>query len=184
MSYIISMRKAMEWLSYLWTLLSAYFLFGAATVVCSDILLRRTYGTSLAGADELSGYALAGATAGALGYTLLKRRHIRIDVFYRMFSIRTRAFLDAAACISMVMVASLLLWAGGRELAESFSFGVVANTPWRTPIWIPQALWVLGLLMFFLSAVIASLETLAKMAAGDMPGAHELSGIPNSELEQ
>src|SRR5215510_7424244 len=70
----------------------------ASLIICVDITLRYTIAKTLGGADELSGYALAIASAWGFSAALLTRSHIRIDTVYvRVRAARVRALLDIAS---------------------------------------------------------------------------------------
>ena len=72
----------------------------AAIIIGVDIVLRYTVSRSIGGADELSGYALAIATAWGLSFALVHRAHIRIDSLYVVRR-------------SLAMDAHVLLWTVG-----------------------------------------------------------------------
>ena len=54
----------------------------ASVLICIDITMRYLCRWTLGGADELSGYALAIASAWGFSAALLSRSHIRIDTVY------------------------------------------------------------------------------------------------------
>ena len=54
----------------------------AAVTICIDIFLRYAFSLTVGGADDLSGYALAIASAWGFSAALLSRSHIRIDTLY------------------------------------------------------------------------------------------------------
>jgi TRAP-type C4-dicarboxylate transport system permease small subunit len=56
----------------------------ASILICLDVTLRYTISKTLGGADELSGYALAIASAWGFSAALLTRSHIRIDAYVRV----------------------------------------------------------------------------------------------------
>ena len=159
------------------TLATGYFLLAASLIVCLDILLRRLANISLTGADEISGYALAAASSGALAYTLFLQGHIRIDAVYRLLPLRGKAVMDIIAALAFVLIAVLVTYASTLEFLESATYHAVANTPWRTPLWIPQLLWLGGLYLFVAAAVVNTLEATARVILGDFAGAHAMAGL-------
>jgi len=183
MRKLSQIRATIEILSRYLTLVTGYILFAAGLLVCFDVIVRRLFNYSLAGADELSGYALAAATAGGLSYALFTQSHIRIDAIYRLLPLKTKAVLDVLAGLSFVLVAGLLAYMGTAEVIESATYHAVASTPWRTPLWIPQAMWALGLILFALAAIVTTLEAILKLMSGDAAGAHALTGISEGSIE-
>lgn len=183
MKKLSQIRAAIETLSRYLTLITGYMLFAAGLLVCFDVIVRRLFNYSLAGADELSGYALAAATAGAFSYALFTQSHIRIDALYRLLPLKTKAVMDVLAGLSFILVAGLLAYMGTAEAIESATYHAVASTPWRTPLWIPQSVWALGLILFALAAIVTTLEAILRLMSGDAAGAHALAGISEGAIE-
>lgn len=167
----------MDRLSLALTLVGGYALLAAAILVGVDVLLRRLAGTSVTGADELSGYALAIATSWALSYAFARKSHIRIDALYRLLPLRTKAVLDVLAAATMLLVAGLLIWQGAGEFLDSFAYRAVANTPFRTPLWIPQSLWLSGLCLFGAAVAATLCEAAIKLVEGDAAGVNAIGGM-------
>jgi TRAP-type C4-dicarboxylate transport system permease small subunit len=161
------------------TLLSGYVLLGAALLVSVDVLTRRLFNYSIAGADELSGYALAIATSFGLAYATIERSHIRMDVVYRLFPRSWQAVLDVVAVLALLAAGALFLEQGLFQFLESARFGVTANTPLRTPLWIPQAIWIVGLGLFVLVCLVVALTAIRRIVARDYSGASDIAGVPS-----
>lgn len=183
METLAATRRVVSRVSRALTLLGAYALLASAILICIDIVLRRFFAMSVAGSDELSGYALAIGTAWAFGFAFLTRSHIRIDILRQYGSGRTRACMDVFAALVLFLAAALLCYYGGRELAESIRYSTVANTPLRVPLWMPQSLWVSGLLLFAISTGVVAVEALLRLIAGDHEGVATIAGIPSDGRE-
>lgn len=183
MNGLSRISAALEAASRILTLVTGYMLLAAALLVCFDVIVRRVFNISLAGADELSGYALAAATSGALAYALFTQSHIRIDALYRLLPLKTQAIFDILSGLSFMLVAGLLAYMGVAETIESFTYHAVANTPWRTPLWIPQLAWSVGLVFFAVAAVITTLDSAVRLLHGDVAGAHAIAGISEGAVE-
>ena len=69
-------------------------LIAASVLIGIDVVIRKLFGLSIGGADELSGYALGIASAWAFAYGLLERAHVRIDSLYVTLPRWVRATLD------------------------------------------------------------------------------------------
>jgi TRAP-type C4-dicarboxylate transport system permease small subunit len=161
------------------TLAAAYVLLAASLLVCVEVFIRKAFGFSLGGADELSGYALAISTSIGCALAFFDRSHIRIDIVYRLLPVRARSALDLVSALSLAMVAALLVFYGGAEFWESFKFNAVANTPLRIPLWIPQGLWLAGFVVLLMATLLASLEGVLRFHRGDHQGVAALLGIPD-----
>jgi TRAP-type C4-dicarboxylate transport system permease small subunit len=119
----------------------------AAVLIGFDVLLRKFLETSIGGADELAGYALALGSAWALGAALLDRYHIRIDSLYTHFPRGLRMALDLVGLGMFIGFFGLVGWRGWAVVEQSWISASRSHTALATPTVIPQFLWVLGLAM-------------------------------------
>jgi TRAP-type C4-dicarboxylate transport system permease small subunit len=153
----------------------------SAFVVSLDVLLRKLLLVSLGGADELSGYAFAIGTAWALSFTLLQRANVRVDALYMHLPQAVRGALDLLAMMALGVFVGALTWQAWEVLNTSIAFEARATTPLQTPLWIPQALWLAGLLLFAFSWLPLFLRATAALLRGDRCGASRLIGAPSLE---
>jgi TRAP-type C4-dicarboxylate transport system permease small subunit len=153
----------------------------AAFLVGIEVLARKFLLLSLGGADELSGYAFAISTAWALSFTLLRRAHVRVDALYGQLPERLRAVLDIGGLVAMAWFAVLLAWHAGVLWQTSWDFAARATTPLQTPLWIPQGLWVLGLVLFVLVTCALLLRAALALLAGDIAGVRTIAGARTIE---
>ena len=120
----------------------------AAFLIGVDVVLRKFFGTSIGGADELAGYALAIATAWSLAAALLARAHIRIDSLYVLLPLRLRLLLDFLGLALFIGFFGLIARHGWNVLLQSWSSGSRSQSALQIPTVIPQAIWILGLALF------------------------------------
>jgi TRAP-type mannitol/chloroaromatic compound transport system permease small subunit len=122
----------------------------AALLIGVDVTLRKFFNASIGGADELAGYALALGTAWSLGAALLDRAHIRIDSLYVLFPRWLRLGLDFAGIALFIAFFGLIAWHGWSVVQQSWVSASRSQSAIATPTVIPQAIWLLGLALFFL----------------------------------
>jgi|SRR5687767_1205939 TRAP-type C4-dicarboxylate transport system permease small subunit len=122
----------------------------AAVLIGIDVTLRKFFATSIGGADELAGYALAIGTAWALGAALLDRAHIRIDSLYVLLPRQVRLALDFFGLSLLIAFFALVAWHGWSVVQQSWASGSRSQSAISTPTVIPQSIWLLGLVLFFL----------------------------------
>ena len=82
----------------------------ASIVICIDITMRYAFSRTVGGADELSGYALAIASAWGFSAALLSRSHIRIDTAYVRVKRPVRAALDLLSLTVLTFFFALVTW--------------------------------------------------------------------------
>lgn len=117
-------------------------------VVAFETAVRKLFNFSLQGADELGGYALAVGATIAFSMALLARTHVRVDVFHARLPPRVQTFLNWLSSVSMAAFGGLMAWLAWFVIQDSQSYKSVSQTPWATPLVIPQSAWLVGLIIF------------------------------------
>ena len=152
-----------------------------AVMISMEILSRRMFGMHLVAADEISGYALAITTSWAISFTLLQRGHIRVDAFYMILPKGVQAVLDLLALLAMTVFAATLSWYALDMWANSWELQSTSNTPLATPLWIPQGLWVIGLLFFLITNLALLLRATVLLVFGHVSEALRITGTRSLE---
>jgi len=131
-----------------------------AVLICIDIGARSLLRVSVQGTDELGGYVLALVGSFGLAYTLIRKGHPRIDIGMRILPRLVQGPLHVLAQAVLAAVACFMAYHAWSELSGTIRFGAVTNTPLKTPLWVPQALWVAGTATFALVALTNTLHGL------------------------
>jgi len=170
------LSRGAVWVAGALTLLSALY-------VCFDVVTRKFFGFYVGGSDELSGYAFAISISWALSFATLQRANIRIDVLYRLLPVRVGAVLDWLALVALgVFVAWWTRYA--YDVASlSWERGSTADTILATPLWIPQSLWVVGLVWLCIVLALMLLRSSVALVYGDVATVHRICGIRSTEEE-
>lgn len=145
-------------------------------VTLFDVVARR-FGASLGGTDEISGYAMAIATAWGLSYALTELVHVRIDLIRARLTAAPRALMDILSIMTIAGVAVLVAVQGWSVLSKTLANNSRANTPLETPLWIPQSLWWSGWVWFAASALILSLVALTALLRRDYDSVAGAAGV-------
>ncbi|MCY1224345.1 TRAP transporter small permease subunit [Variovorax sp. 38R] len=158
-------RARME--TVLATAFGAIFL-GLAFIVAIETISRKLFNVSLQGADELGGYALAVGSTLAFSLSLLGRNHIRVDVFHDKFPPRVQALLNWLSIVSLAVFALFIAWVAFKVIQDTTAYRSTAQTPWATPLIIPQGVWYAGLVIFALVACALAWRATRLLASGDI----------------
>lgn len=128
-------------------------LIASAIFVSTDLIARKLLNFSFVGANEISGYVLAVSSAWAFSYAVLKRSHIRIDVFYRYLPHRWQAAVDVLAIAALAVFAAVFVWYANRYFLQVWERGTRSITSLALPLWIPMLGWYVGWVVFLLVSV-------------------------------
>ncbi|MFN0300027.1 MAG: TRAP transporter small permease subunit [Burkholderiales bacterium] len=155
----------------------------AAIVIGVDVVLRKFFTTSIGGADELSGYALAIGTAWSLAAALLDRAHIRIDSLYGLFPRWLRLALDFIGVAMLGALFALIAWHGSSVVMQSWNSASRSQSALQTPTVIPQTIWLVGLAGFLVVVILLLGHAARLIARGDVAAATRLISTRSAQEE-
>jgi len=155
----------------------------SAGMVTVEVIIRKFFGLSLGGADEVSGYIFAVSTMWALPFALLNRANVRIDVVYMRLPTAVRSILDIFALVLLVFFVAVVFWHSLNMFQENLKNDTRSITPLRAKVWIWQGLWLIGMVLFLLvgaALFVLSLVALVRWRHDQVAG---LIGSRSSEEE-
>lgn len=147
----------------------------AVGLVTFEVLARKIFNFSMAGADELAGYAYALSMTWGYAYALHRRAHIRVDVVYARLPLVVRCVLDVVAFVAFTGLFVLLTYRGYSVLEQTIDLGGRADTPLAVPLVYPQVPWLLGLVFFTLCLALLSLRSFKALVTRNYDMAHEIA---------
>src|SRR5690606_12756250 len=87
-----------------------------------------------------------------------------------------QAVLDLVALLALGFFVGLLTWQAWAVLETSLAFDARATTPLQTPLWMPQSLWLAGLVLFAFTWLPLLLPALLALLTGDLATVRQLAG--------
>lgn len=149
----------------------------SVALISFDVIMRKLFNWSLGGADELSGYAFAISTTWAFAFVVLERANVRVDILYQYFSVRIAGFIDWLSLVALATFLSVMTRYAYEVLATSWVQNSTANTPLATPLWIPQGLWLIGLLWMSVVLTFMLVRSSIALVKGDLATVRKIAGI-------
>ncbi len=140
---------------------------GLAGAVATETFMRKAFNRSLQGVDELGGYILAVGASLAFAVALIGRTHIRIDLVHDLLPRPVRIALNILAGILLAVSACAVTYMAWLARADSVLFNATAQTPWATPLHIPQTIWVMALVVFSVVALLHALKLVDLLVSGE-----------------
>jgi TRAP-type C4-dicarboxylate transport system permease small subunit len=154
-----------------------------ALFITFDVLARKFLGFSSQSTTELSGYMLGVGIAWGLAGALEARTHVRIDILIQKVPPRWRGYLHWLALASLAVFAGFLVYGAWHTTLESWDFKATDNSLLKTPLIIPQGLWLFGTGVFGAMAALRVLEVALLLPGRDIEAIELLTG-PRSYLEE
>lgn len=155
----------------------------SAFMVTIEVIIRKFFGMSLGGADEVSGYIFAVSTVWALPFALLNRANVRIDVVYLRLPTWLRSLLDLFSLFLLVGFVAIVCWHSTNLFLENYKNDTASITPAQIRVWIWQGLWVLGMFLFLVVGVVLFILSLIALGYVRHDRVAALIGSRSSEEE-
>ena len=115
-----------------------------ALLICIEVICRGFLGFSLMVTDEIAGYLLVGLVFLGMPVALARGALFRVELVLNRLPRRARAWLELVfnlLSLAFTVVLLVQLW---RFVVDSWQRGVRAPTVLATPLYLPQALMVIG----------------------------------------
>jgi len=127
-----------------------------------EIVLRSFFSRSTYVLDEFIGYGIAAMTFLSLSYSLENNALVRVNLVLSRLGGRLRLYAELACVIltaSMTCFLVIYFWKG--VLYRDFVRGTVSSSISQTPLWIPEGLVLVGLILFLVSLVAYAVRLFA-----------------------
>lgn len=170
--FVLRVLAVAQWLSTAGGVLAAGVFLAMTSLTLTEVVLRTTAGRSTLIASEYSGYALSAMIYLSLGFTFSEGAHIRITFLNDALPKAAQRWLEIClltAATFVMSIASIAVW---QMVLTTQQRGTVAYTPAETPLYIPQAIMLAGLVIFLLQLAA---NLLAQLAFAD------LHALPNKD---
>jgi TRAP-type C4-dicarboxylate transport system permease small subunit len=156
---------------------------GSVLLITFDVLARKFFGFTTGGADELSSYAFAISTSWAFAFATLQRANVRVDVLYQYLPVRLSAVLDWLSVVALGVFMVMLTYYAYDVAATSWAQNSAANTPLATPLYIPQGLWLLGLIWMCLVLALMLVRSSVALVTGRFDDVKAIAGVRSTQEE-
>lgn len=131
-------------------------LFAAVALIVVDVILRYSMNIAPLHSFELTQYFFGVFCAFSFALSMLGSPHVRITVFVGRAGPGVTRVLSALAALSMLYVAIQFALGALGVLLQTISLDATSNSTLEVPMWIPQAAWFAGNLLFVLLALRAA----------------------------
>lgn len=142
---------------------SAVLLIGMVLHILLEIVLRSFFDSSTFVLDEFVGYGVAAMTFLSLGYTLNEGALIRVNILISRLGARPRLGVEifsVAVTLGLTVFIAAYYW---RSVARNWRREAVSESIAEIPLWIPEGLVLLGMVLF----AIQLAAYLLRLVAGD-----------------
>ena len=121
--------------------------------------------------------------AWAFSFVLLQRGNVRIDAVYQLLPLWARSVLDVVSLLGLLIFVGFLVWRAGVLVETTIELGARSVTPMRTPLIVPQGLWLFGLVVFLLVILLTLVRTIVALVRGDLAAVQRAAGAAGVQDE-
>jgi TRAP-type C4-dicarboxylate transport system permease small subunit len=125
-----------------------------AVLITVDVFLRYFFGKPLLFADDISVYSMIFITFVGAALTLKMKKHISVDLFYKMLSRRAKLWLDVATTFVGCFVIWVVTWYAIVWVRYTYESGYMSPGILGTPMWIPGLALPIGCFLFGLQYIV------------------------------
>lgn len=129
-------------------------------VVIWEISMRYLFHRPTLWASETILFLTAYLTVLGAAWTLLEKRHVKIDLLWEKLPPRGRAVADSVTFLFFAFYMVMMIWAGSRYALQSFSIREGSGTPWNPPVYHIKAAFVVALLLLLLQGISKFIQDL------------------------
>jgi len=160
LSFIPKIDVIAEKITKFFMFLSVVSLIILTLIVSYDVIVRKLFGGGSIALQELEWHLFDLVFLFAIAYTLSHDKHVRVDIFYDKFSIKTKAIIQIITILFFVLPLSTLIVVEGLPFVEmSFLQNESSGDPGGLCCrWIIKSSMVIG----FLVVIIQSISELKK----------------------
>lgn len=139
---------------------SALFMVLIVVLINVEIVVRTLSNTSTFIADEYSGYFLVAVVLLGLAYALKHDAHIRVEVIRTRLGGKSKRIVDVMASLFGIILTLYVAYHAVLMTKDAYVLEMTADSISETPIFIPQIVIPLGLLVFALQLIATLIRRL------------------------
>src|SRR5690554_686464 len=143
-------------------IIAVIFMIGMTLHILLEITLRYFFGTSTYVLDEFVGYGVAAMTFLALGHTFENNVLIRVNfILLKLRNNVIRKLVEISCVVTTIVLCSFLARYFWRSVSRNLDRGSTSETIAQEPLWIPESLALIGLIIFIVQMLAYVLRLLS-----------------------
>lgn len=147
--------------------LSAVLLGLMTLLILVEILLWNLFEKTTLIADEYSAYGLAAIIFLGAGFCLKEKGHIRITLVLGFINEKLARIITFVATVVTTAFMGYLWYYLFKMTAAAHRYGSTSGTLTNTPIWVPQAIMLVGAACFFIQLAATCVKTFDAIKTGE-----------------
>lgn len=102
------------------------------------------------------------------GYSLQQDAHVRMDVVYDRWPVKTRAFIDSITAFFLIFYLGCMVYGGWASSAYSLKYNQTNYSAWAPPMAPIKIIMTVGIVLMLLQAIAILFRDVARVSGRDM----------------
>lgn len=133
---------------------AAVILVGVTGLILTEIVLRSFFARSTHIVEEYVAYGLGTMIFLGLAEAMRIGALVRVDVVLGKLRPTARRWVEIGACAVTLAVMSFVVYYLSQRVGRDFARGTISMTKAATPMWIPNAVVCVGMVIFMLQVLV------------------------------
>jgi TRAP-type C4-dicarboxylate transport system permease small subunit len=134
-------------------------------ILVFEVVCRYSFNSPTIWAQEISIYIYTWVMMAGGAYTLMKGKHVRIDVLMERLPRRAAGALEIMTSALGAIFCAIVSVQAWEMMASSFQYGKLSPTLLRIPMWIPQTALLLGFVLLTLQFIFIMADRAGNFSA-------------------
>ncbi len=140
-----------------------YLIFVMMGILLFSSISRTFFNVPYVWTMEMAQFTMAAYYLLGGGYSMQLKAHVRMDVLYERWSLKTRAMVDVFTSGFLMFYLAILLYGGISSTLYSLEYGQRNYSSWGPPMAPIKIIMVIGILLMLLQALATFFKDLAKV---------------------
>ena len=140
---------------------SQYLVFAMMGVLLFESFSRTFFNQPHIWVVEIAQFTMAAYYLLGGGYSMILEGHVRIDLLYDRWGLKTRAVMDVITAVVLIFYLVLLLYGAISSLEYALRYGQVNYTSWAPPLAPIKVIMAIGIALMLLQAIAIFFKDLA-----------------------
>ena len=140
---------------------SQYLVFAMMGVLLYESISRTLFNQPHIWVVEVAQFTMAAYYLLGGGYSMILKGHVRMDLLYGRWSLKTRAIVDAITGIVLIFYLVILLYGAISSLEYALRYGQVNYTSWAPPLAPIKIIMTIGIVLMLLQTIAIFFKDLA-----------------------
>lgn len=146
--------------------MSSYVIGLIVLMMSYEVVSRYLFNAPTVWSGELCQYGMCFASLLGGGYALIKDQHVRVDIVFRFFNFKQRAFIELATWWVVVLFLLVLIWKGGELTIDAYLGDERSMTLLELPMFYSLAMVPVGAALLLIQTIIRMVRNVLNLLLG------------------